>query len=219
MNIDGLGENIIQQLLDKNLITNIADLYTLKLENIASLKKDGKKFAQNLIDAIEQSKDNSLDRLITALGIRHVGSKASKLLARKYKTIDKLMEAKFEDLSNINDIGPIVANSIQEFFKQEQTKDLIKKLKAVGVNTSMKEEENIDNRLEGKTFVLTGTLVEYTRQEATDLIEKMGGKTSSSVSKKTDYVLAGEEAGSKLTKAQDLGITILTEEEFKRMIN
>ena len=219
MNIDGLGENIIQQLLDKNLITNIADLYTLKLENIASLKKDGKKFAQNLIDAIEQSKDNSLDRLITALGIRHVGSKASKLLARKYKTIDKLMEAKFEDLSNINDIGPIVANSIQEFFKQEQTKDLIKKLKAVGVNTSMKEEENIDNRLEGKTFVLTGTLVEYTRQEATDLIEKMGGKTSSSVSKKTDYILAGEEAGSKLTKAQDLGITILTEEEFKRMIN
>ena len=219
MNIDGLGENIIQQLLDKNLITNIADLYTLKLENIASLKKDGKKFAQNLIDAIEQSKDNSLDRLITALGIRHVGSKASKLLARKYKTIDKLMEAKFEDLSNINDIGPIVANSIQEFFKQEQTKDLIKKLKAVGVNTSMKEEENIDNRLEGKTFVLTGTLIEYTRQEATDLIEKMGGKTSSSVSKKTDYVLAGEEAGSKLTKAQDLGITILTEEEFKRMIN
>ena len=219
MNIDGLGENIIQQLLDKNLITNIADLYTLKLENIASLKKDGKKFAQNLIDAIEQSKDNSLDRLITALGIRHVGSKASKLLARKYKTIDKLMEAKFEDLSNINDIGPIVANSIQEFFKQEQTKDLIKKLKAVGVNTSMKEEENIDNRLEGKTFVLTGTLVEYTRQEATDLIEKMGGKTSSSVSKKTDYVLAGEEAGSKLTKAQDLGITILTEEEFKKMIN
>ena len=219
MNIDGLGENIIQQLLDKNLITNIADLYTLKLENIASLKKDGKKFAQNLIDAIEQSKDNSLDRLITALGIRHVGSKASKLLARKYKTIDKLMEAKFEDLSNINDIGPIVANSIQEFFKQEQTKDLIKKLKAVGVNTSMKEEENIDNRLEGKTFVLTGTLVEYTRQEATDLIEKMGGKTSSSVSKKTDYILAGEEAGSKLTKAQDLGITILTEEEFKKMIN
>lgn len=218
MNIDGLGENIIQQLLDKGLIENIADIYTLRLEDIASLKKNGQKFAQNLVDSINKSKENDLYRLITALGIRHVGSKASKLLARKYKNIDNLMKAEFEDLSQINDIGPIVANSIIEFFSQEQTQDLIQKLKAGGVNTEAKEEENIDNRFEGKTFVLTGTLENYTRGEASNLIEKFGGKTSSTVSKKTDYVLAGEEAGSKLTKAQSLGVKILTETEFQEMI-
>ena len=219
MNIDGLGENIIQQLLDRGLIENIADIYTLQLEDIASLKKNGKKFAQNLIDSINKSKKNDLYRLITALGIRHVGAKASKLLARKYKKIDNLIQAELEDLSGINDIGPIVANSIIEFFSQEQTKDLIEKLKVAGVNTEAKEEENTDNRFEGKTFVLTGTLEEYTRGEASNLIEKLGGKTSSTVSKKTDYVLAGEEAGSKLTKAQNLGVTILTEAEFKEMIS
>lgn len=218
MNIDGLGENIIQQLLDNDLIKNIADIYTLQLEDIASLKKNGKKFAQNLIDSINKSKENDLYRLITALGIRHVGTKASKLLAGKYKSIDNLMHAEWEDLSAIHDIGPIVANSIREFFSQEQTKDLIEKLKIAEVNTLAKEEENIDSRFEGKTFVLTGTLEEYTRGEASNLIEKFGGKTSSTVSKKTDYVLAGEEAGSKLTKAESLGVTILTEAEFKEMI-
>ena len=217
MNIDGLGENIIQQLLDNGLIENIADIYTLQLEDIASLKKNGQKFAQNLVDSINKSKENDLYRLITALGIRHVGSKASKLLARKYKNIDNLMHAELEDLSMINDIGSIVANSIVEFFSQQQTQDLIKKLKAGGVNTEAKEEENIDNRFEGKTFVLTGTLENYTRGEASNLIEKFGGKTSSTVSKKTDYVIAGEEAGSKLTKAQSLGVTILTETEFQEM--
>lgn len=218
MNIDGLGENIIQQLLDNGLIQNIADIYILQLEDIASLKKNGQKFAQNLVDSINQSKENDLYRLITALGIRHVGSKASKLLARKYKNIDNLMKAEFEDLSQINDIGSIVANSIIEFFSQEQTQDLIQKLKVAGVNTLAKEEENIDNRFEGKTFVLTGTLENYTRGEASNLIEKFGGKISGTVSKKTNYVLAGEEAGSKLTKAQSLGVTILTEVEFQEMI-
>ncbi len=220
MNIDGLGENIIQQLLDKGLIENIADIYTLQFEDIASLKKNGQKFAQNLVDSINKSKENDLYRLITAFGIRHVGTKASKLLARKYKNLDSLIEASFEDLSMINDIGPIVANSIREFFTQEQTLDLIEKLKKAGVNTavSSKEDENTDNRFEGKTFVLTGTLENYTRGEATNLIEKFGGKTSSTVSKKTDYVLAGEEAGSKLTKAQSLGITVLTEIQFQEMI-
>lgn len=218
MNIDGLGENIIGQLLEKGLIENIADIYSLKLEDIASLKKNGQKFASNLIDSINKSKENDLHRLITALGIRHVGAKASKLLARKYKTIDGLMQANQEDLSMINDIGPIVASSIVEFFSQEQTIDLIQKLKAEGVNVEAKEEENLDNRFEGKTFVLTGTLENYTRGEAGNLIEKYGGKTSSTVSKKTDYVLAGEEAGSKLTKAQNLGVTILSEAEFQEMI-
>ena len=218
MNIDGLGENIIQQLLDKGLIKNIADIYTLQLEDIASLKKNGQKFAQNLVDSIEKSKKNDLYRLLTALGIRHVGTKASKLLARKYKNMDNVIQAELEDLSRINDIGPIVANSIHEFFKQEQTQDLMQRLKKSGVNMEAKEEENIDNRWEGKTFVLTGTLTKYTRGEATNIIEKFGGKTTSTVSKKTDYVLAGEEAGSKLTKAQNLGITIIDETDFQEMI-
>ncbi|MCI8617144.1 MAG: NAD-dependent DNA ligase LigA [Clostridia bacterium] len=217
MNIDGLGENIIQQLLDRRLISNIADIYELKFEDIASLKKNGKKFAQNLVDSINTSKQNDLYRLITALGIRHVGGKASKLLAKKYKTIDNIMNASFEELSEINDIGEVMANSIKEFFMQEQTKDLIEKLKTAGVNTISLEEESLDNRFEGKTFVLTGSLQKYTRKEAEDIIEKFGGKTSGSVSKKTDYVLAGEEAGSKLIKAQSLGVTIISEEEFEKM--
>ena len=218
MNIDGLGESIIQQLLDRKLIANIADIYTLKFEDIASLKKNGKKFAQNLVDSIETSKQNDLYRLITALGIRHVGTKASKILAKKYKNIDNLLEANFEDLSTIADIGPVMANSIIEFFGQEQTKDLIGKLKEAGVNTTSLEEETTDNRFEGKTFVLTGSLEKFTRGEASDIIEKFGGKVSGSVSKKTDYVLAGEEAGSKLTKAQSLGVTIITEEQFNELI-
>ncbi len=218
MNIDGLGESIIGQLLDKKLIQNIADIYTLKFEDIASLKKNGQKFAQNLVDSINKSKENDLHRLITALGIRHVGVKASKILARKYKTIDNLMKATTEELSEINDIGPIVANSIREFFIQDQTKDLIEKLKQAGVNLESLEENVEDERFAGKTFVLTGSLENYTRGEAANIIEKFGGKTSSSVSKKTDYVLAGEEAGSKLTKAQSLGVTIITEAEFEDLI-
>ena len=218
MDIDGLGENIIAQLLDNNLIENIADIYTLKFEDIASLKKNGTKFAQNLIDAINKSKENDLYKLITALGIRHVGVKAAKTLAKKYKTIDNLADASFESLSMIEDIGEVVANSIKEFFEQDQTIDLINRLKHSGVNTSVIEDENLDNRFEGKTFVLTGTLEKYTREEAGNIIEKFGGKTSSSVSKKTDFVLAGEEAGSKLTKAQSLGVKIINEDEFKEMI-
>ena len=212
------GENIIQQLLDKNLINNIADIYELNFEDIASLKKNGKKFAQNLIDSINKSKENDLYRLITALGIRHVGGKASKVLARKYKTMENLQNANFEQLSQINDIGEVMANSIIEFFMQEQTKDLIEKLKNAGVNMNCLEEELDDKRFEGKTFVLTGSLELFTRKEAEDIIEKLGGKTSSSVSKKTDYVLAGEDAGSKLNKAQSLGINIISETDFKEMI-
>ena len=218
MNIDGLGESIIAQLLDKKLIQNIADIYTLEFEDIASLKKNGKKFAQNLMDSIENSKRNDLYRLITALGIRHVGGKASKMLAKKYKTLDNIAGASFEELQEMNDVGEVMANSIVEFFAQDQTRDLIEKLKQAGVNTKVIEEETGDNRFEGKTFVLTGSLEEFTRKEAEELIEKYGGKTSGSVSKKTDYVLAGEEAGSKLKKAQELGITIITEQEFKEMV-
>lgn len=212
------GENIINELLERKLISNIADIYTLSFEDIASLKKNGTKFASNLINAINASKQNDLYRLITALGIRHVGSKASKLLAKKYKNMENLMNAKFDELSQINDIGEVMANSIIEFFMQDQTKDLISKLKTAGVNMQTLEEENSDNRFEEKVFVLTGSLESFTRKEAEDIIEKFGGKTSSSVSKKTDYVLAGEEAGSKLTKAQSLGVKIINEDEFKEMI-
>ena len=218
MNIDGLGEAIIKQLLDKGLISNMADIYTLKLEDIASLKKNGTKFAQNLIDSINRSKQNDLYRLITAFGIRHVGTKVSKVLAKRYKTMDMLMNVTSEELAMVEDIGPIASNSIREFFLQEQTIDLIQRLKQAGVNMEYQEEVAEDNRFEGKTFVLTGTLGKYTRGEASNIIEKFGGKTSSSVSKKTDYVLAGEEAGSKLTKAQNLGVTILSEEEFEELI-
>ena len=218
MNIDGLGEAIIKQLLDKGLISNMADIYTLKLEDIASLKKNGTKFAQNLIDSINRSKQNDLYRLITAFGIRHVGAKVSKVLAKRYKTMDMLMNVTSEELAMVEDIGPIASNSIREFFLQEQTIDLIQRLKQAGVNMEYQEEVAEDNRFEGKTFVLTGTLGKYTRGEASNIIEKFGGKTSSSVSKKTDYVLAGEEAGSKLTKAQNLGVTILSEEEFEELI-
>lgn len=217
MNIDGLGESIIKQLLDKNLISNMADIYTLQFEEIASLKKNGQKFASNLVNSINASKQNDLSRLITAFGIRHVGTKAAKILAKKYKNIDNLINATSEELALIDDIGPIVANSIREFFLQDQTIDLINKLKEAGVNMEH-EEEMIDNRFDGKIFVLTGSLENYTRKEAGDLIEKFGGKVSGSVSKKTDYLLAGEDAGSKLIKAQGLGITILTENEFSDMI-
>ena len=218
MNIEGLGEKVIKQLYDKGLIHNIADIYALKKEDIASLKKDGKKFAENLINSINESKKNSLDKLITALGIEQVGVKSAKILAKRFKTIDGLAKANFGTLTFIDEIGVITANSVRDFFMQDQTKDLIKKLKKAGVNTKQTEDGENDNRFLEKTFVLTGTLEKYTRKEAEEIIEKFGGKVSGSVSKKTSYVLAGEEAGSKLTKAQSIGVPVITEAEFEKMI-
>ena len=218
MNIDGLGENIIDQLMDRKLISNIADIYNLTFDDIKTLKKNGTKFATNLVNAIENSKQNDLYRLITALGIMHIGGKASKVLAKKFKNIDNLANARLEELSEIDDIGPIMAQSIVEFFEGEQTKDLIKRLKEAGVNTESKEIESEDNRFEGNTFVLTGSLQKFTRDEASNIIEKFGGKVSGSVSKKTSYLIAGEDAGSKLEKARNLGTTILSEDEFLEMI-
>lgn len=219
MDIDGLGIKIIEQLVDKGLLKNITDIYTLTIDEIASLKKNGKKFAQNLIDAINESKNNDLFKLLTALGIRHIGTKSAKGLCKKYKSIDEIANASFEELSMIDDVGMITAKSIYEFFRQPQTMDLIEKLKEAGVNTEVLEDDsNSDDRFFGETFVLTGSLAGFTRQEASDIIERFGGKVSGSVSKKTSYVLAGEEAGSKLTKAQELGIRIISEEEFNNMI-
>lgn len=218
MNIEGLGEKVIKQLYDKGLIHNIADIYALKKEDIASLKKDGKKFAENLINSINESKKNSLDKLITALGIEQVGVKSAKILAKRFKTIDGLAKANFGTLTFIDEIGVITANSVRDFFMQDQTKDLIKKLKKAGVNMQQTEDGENDNRFLEKTFVLTGILEKYTRKEAEEIIEKFGGKVSGSVSKKTSYVLAGEEAGSKLTKAQSIGVPVITEAEFEKMI-
>lgn len=218
MDINGLGEAIIEELINRGLISNITDIYKLTFEDIASLKKNGKKFAQNLMDAIEESKHRDLYRLVNALGIRHVGVKLAKSLCKTYDTMDKLMAATYEELYMKEEIGKIIAESIYSFFKEEQTIDLINKLKEYGVNMQAIKEEGTDERFEGLTFVLTGTLEKYSREEAQEIIEKYGGKTSGSVSKKTSYVLAGEAAGSKLTKAQELGIKIITEQEFEEMV-
>ena len=218
MDITGLGEAIIDELIKRKLINNIADIYKLTFDDIASLKKNGKKFAQNLINAIEESKTRDLYRLINALGIRHVGIKLAKSLTRTYKSMDKLMEASLESLCEKDDIGLIIAESIYNFFREEQTIDLINRLKSYGVNMEAQNDEESDGRFSGMTFVLTGSLEKYSRDEASEIIEKYGGKTSSNVSKKTNYVLAGEAAGSKLTKAQNLGITIISESDFEEMI-
>lgn len=218
MDIDGLGEAIIGELIERKLISNIADIYKLTIDDVSSLKKNGKKFAQNLMNAIEESKKRDLYRVINSLGIRHVGVKLAKTLARYFKDMDKLIVATYEELRMIEDVGEITADTIYEFFRQEQTIDLIIKLKQANVNMKAEIQENEDEKFAGKTFVLTGSLEHYSREEASEIIEKMGGKTSSSVSKKTDYVLAGEDAGSKLKKAQELGITIISEEEFIAML-
>ena len=219
MDIDGLGPSIIEQMLSKGLISTAADLYYLDADKIAGLDKLGKKSAENLINSLERSKKNPLYRLIYGLGIRHIGEKAAKILEKRFHTIDELMGADKDEISRINDIGETMAESICEFFEEEQNLNLIEKLKNAGVNMqSLTENTDADNRFEGLTFVLTGTLSEYSRKEVSDLIETFGGKTSSSVSKKTSYVLAGEEAGSKLVKAQSLGVQIISESEFKEMI-
>ncbi len=219
MDIDGLGPSIIEQMLDREMISTAADLYSLSAMDIAHMDKMGEKSALNLLNALEKSKSNQLYRLIYALGIRHIGEKAAKILAKKYKSIDALIYASVDELTQISDIGNVMAMSIKEFFSQEQNIELIEKLKTVGINMIDEVEEQSDDfRFDGKTFVLTGTLSKFTRKEASDIIEKFGGKTSSSVSKNTDFVLAGEEAGSKLEKANKLGVRVITEEEFENMI-
>ncbi len=218
MDIDGLGENLVEQFIQKGLISNIADIYLLTFDDIAALKKSGTKFATNLINAIEDSKQRPFYKLLTALGIRHIGTKTAKTITKHFSTIEQLMKAQIGEIANLEDVGQIMAMSIYEFFRQPQTIDLIKKLQNVGVNMVEKEKNNADKRFENLTFVLTGALENYTREEAGKIIEDLGGKVSSSVSKKTSYVLAGEEAGSKLTKAQSLGVTIISEAQFQEMI-
>lgn len=217
MNIDGLGPQIVHTLLDNKLITSVADLYTLSENKLLQLDNFKEKSVNNLLNAIEKSKSNSLDRLVFGLGIRNIGQASAKLLCDKFGDLDNIMNASAEQISEIDGFGGVMAQSVYNAFHEEHMIELIKRLKECGINTKY-EKIQIDDRFAGKTFVLTGTLPTLKRSEAKALIEKYGGKASGSVSKKTDYVLAGEEAGSKLDKAHQLGIEIITEEQFKDMI-
>ena len=218
MNIDGLGESIIEDLYNENFITNITDIYDIDKyeEELMNLEGYGKKKIDNLKSAIKNSKNNSLERLIYGLGIRNVGAKTAKVLAKYYKTLDNLMTASYEELVNISDIGDIIAKSIINYFSNEDNKNIITKLKQLGVNTTYINNSGYEEKDEfkGKTFVLTGSLVNITRDKASEIIESLGGKVSSSVSSKTSVVVVGDSPGSKYDKALALGIPIWQEEEF-----
>ncbi len=217
MDIEGLGPAMLEQLLDASLIKNIVDIYKLDFDKVLKLERIGLKSADNLRSAIEKSKTNDLSRLITALGIRHIGAGAAKLLTETYKSIDEIMTASKEELEAIAGFGSVLAESTSEFFSLKETKDMIDELKACGVNT-VSAQIKAGDKFAGMTFVLTGTLDGFTRNEAGEIIESLGGKVSSSVSKKTTFVLAGDEAGSKLDKANALGVKVIYEQEFKQMI-
>lgn len=219
MNIEGLGPAVIGQLIQEGLVKNFADLYDLEKEQLLKLERLGEKSAQNLIDALEKSKQNPLNRLVFALGIRHVGERAAKILASKYKNIDSLMTAAFDELVTIPEIGPRVAKSITDFFAEPDNRDIIKRLAGKGLEMKVgsRDEKTGLSPLDGKTVVLTGALKKYTRHEARELIEQLGGRVSSSVSKKTDLLVAGEDPGSKYDKAVKLGVKIIGEDELKEL--
>lgn len=218
MDIEGMGSSTVYSLIDNQIIKNIADIYFIKKEQISDLERMGEKSSENLIKAINKSKENPLYRLIFGLGIRNIGEKASKALEKRFGDIDNIINASFEEISEIEDFGDVMAQSVVEFFKNSDNLVLIDRLKQAGVNTKSDNAENKDNRFSGKTFVLTGTLTQFTREQASKIIEDFGGKTASSVSKKTSYVLFGEKAGSKLEKARSLGISVITEQQFNDMI-
>ncbi len=221
MNIDGLGEKIMEDFFNFSFIRTIPDIYLLQThrEDLTRLEGYGEKSVTKLLEAIEKSKSNSLEKLLFGLGIPHVGSKTARIIASHYHNIDNIMKATLEDLSSINDIGEIIAKSIVDYFQKEDNKIIIERLKQYGINMNYLGQKIIkDETFYGKTFVLTGTMTEYKRDEAKSLIENYGGKTSSSVSKKTDVVIAGAEPGSKYDKAVELGITIWSEEDFKKNI-
>ena len=217
MDIEGLGDALVEKFISENLISNVADIYDITAGEIMMLEGHQEKSAKNLVDAIERSKQNDLSRLLFALGIRHIGQKAAKLLSEHFGDIDSIIAASEEEIAEIDGFGGIMAKSAAEFFSMTQTADLIERLKAAGVNMKSLKEKNDDQRFTGLTFVLTGTLPTLSRKEATEIIENLGGKASSSVSKKTSYVVAGEEAGSKLQKATDLGIPVITQDDLLKM--
>ncbi len=218
MDIEGMGPAVVEKFLDNEIISSVADIYKIKTEDIEVLDKMGKKSAENLVSAIEKSKSNDLSKLIFALGIRHVGARNASVLALRFGTLDSLMQATEEELAKVDEIGEVIAKSIVNFFKQEQNLSVIEQLRECGLNFICNEKQG-EGIFTGKTFVLTGTLPTMNRNEASKLITDNGGKVSSSVSKKTDYVLAGEEAGSKLDKANALGITVISENDLKDMLS
>ena len=220
MNIDGLGESIITLLLEKELIKDVSDLYYIKKEDVVGLERMGEKSATNLINSIEKSKSNELYRLINGLGIKYIGVKGAKVLAKSFNNIDEIINADINQLINLEEFGEIMANSVVQFFREERNLKVIEKLKQSGVNTEniVDEDDSIEKIFEGMKIVLTGTLPTLKRNDAKEMIESRGGKATSSVSKSTTFVLAGEEAGSKLTKANELGIKVIDEEKFLELI-
>jgi len=218
MDIDGLGEKIVDQLVDKGLVKDIADLYSLKLDQVADLERMAEKSAQNLLDEIVASKKQPLSRLIYALGMRFVGERTGQLLAENFGSLEELEEAKAEDLEKVTEVGPKVSESIVEFFSEPANRKLIKKLHAAGVRPTAEKREIKSQKFAGKSFVFTGALEHRSREEAGEMVLQHGGKLSGSVSKKTDYVVVGADPGSKYDKAKELGVTILTESEFEKLI-
>ncbi len=217
MDIEGLGIAVVENLVNAQLVKTPGDLYFLKEEDVAQLERMGKRSAKKLLAALEKSKEQDLSRLIYAFGIRQVGQKAGKILAARFQTLENLQNATLEELTAVDDIGEITARNILDWMASPQSRHLIDRLREAGVNMTAAEQGS-DRRFEGMTFVLTGTLEKFTRDEASEMIEARGGKSSGSVSKKTTYVVAGEAAGSKLRKAQELGIPVLTEEEFLALL-
>jgi DNA ligase (NAD+) len=218
MNIDGLGDKIVDQLVDKGLVKDVADLYALKEDDLAALERMAEKSAQNLLAEIEASKKNSLARLIYALGIRFVGERTAQLLAEHFSSLEELAAAKEEDLEAVPEVGPKVAAAIAEFFSEPANRQLIKKLHKAGVHPTAEKRQVKSDKLAGKSFVFTGSLANRSREEAGELVLQHGGKVSGSVSKKTDYVVVGTDPGSKYDKAKELGVAILTETEFEKLL-
>ena len=221
MRIDGLGYALADQLIEKNLVTDVGDLYQLTLEDVSGLERMAKKSATNLLNQIEASKSRNLDSLVYALGIRHVGERTASILARHFGALDRLSKATVEELDEIPEIGLTVAQSVHDWFEDAGNMTLCERLQAAGVRTEIEKQDGqaTDERFAGKQFVLTGTLANYTRDEARALIESCGGRVTSSVSKKTDYVVAGQEAGSKLDKAIALGVNVIDEAEFRKLLS
>ena len=218
MNIDGLGEKIVEQLLKNKIIQDIADIYYIKKEQLIELERFADKSASNIIDAIEKSKDATLEKFIYALGIRQVGQHMAKVLAKHFGSLNKIINAKEEELLEIKEVGPETTESLVAFFKEKRNRELIEKLLKAGIRIKQKETKEELEKLQGTIFVFTGSLKTMTRDQAKEIVEKLGGRASSSVSKNITYVVAGEEAGSKLEKAKALGIKIINEEEFLNII-
>jgi DNA ligase (NAD+) len=217
MNIDGMGDVLVQQLIQAGLVKNVADIYSLTKDDLLKLERKADKSAQNVLDEIERSKKLPLERVIFGLGIRFVGSRTAEFLADHFGSLDAIMNASEEELQEVNEVGPRIARSIVEFFQEPRNRELVEHLRDADLRFESQKKER-GTQLAGKTFVLTGTLERYSRDEAKKKIEAAGGKVAGSVSKKTDYVVAGAEAGSKLDKARELGISVIGESELENML-